>query len=94
MKAMAIVCCITASLFSASRAFGASGSTCTMAEILTNLEHYPNDSQKQQLAEIFKSDDSSEGEQMSKSSKESRLIVQASRVPKDDRAFANPVALQ
>ena len=62
MRTMAIVCCITASVFSVSQAFGASATTCTLAEIMTTLEHYPNDSQKQQLAEIIESDDSSEAE--------------------------------
>ena len=64
MKSTIIVSIIVCSalLIISSLAFADSAATRTMADITMNLNHYPSDSEKQALAAIANSDDSSESE--------------------------------
>ncbi len=104
MKSTNIVSIIACSalLMISSLAFADTTATRTMAEITMNLNHYPSDSEKQTLAAIAKSDDSSESEivvataisnikhQVTEGDKEKlNSIIGDDSVPEDLRAVAS-----
>jgi hypothetical protein len=60
MRTILLICCVA--FFAAPAAFADSEAIRTMATITKNLNHFPSDADKQELASIINSDESSAAE--------------------------------